>query len=132
MRQFISSLRYSTNVDLTTQMLAGDVEETMDDVIARNMALIHNVSDQTRGRISDIVFRGLQNRAPTREVAREIAKATGMARRRALNIAMDQTQKLSASLDRQRQLQVGMTSFIWIHNVASFTRPHGGPATPAI
>lgn len=123
MRRFISSLVYSTNVDLTTQMYAGDVEETMEDVLARNMALIRNVSDQTRGRISDIVFRGLQNRTPVREVAREIAKATGMARRRALNIAMDQTQKLSSSLDRQRQLQVGMTSFEWRHSGKVHYRP---------
>ncbi|MFC6487354.1 phage minor head protein [Nitratireductor sp. GCM10026969] len=123
MRRFVSALTYSTNVDLTTQLHPADVEDTVEDVIARNMALIRNVSDQTRGRISDIVFRGLQNRTPTREVAREIAKATGMARRRALNIAMDQTQKLSASLDQQRQLQVGMTRFEWIHSGKKHFRP---------
>jgi len=123
MRRFVSSLRYDTNVDLSTVMSAGDVEETMEDILARNVALVRDVSDQTRGRISDIVFRGLQNRTPTREVAREIAKATGMARRRALNIAMDQTQKLSASLDRQRQLQVGMAQFEWRHSGKVHYRP---------
>lgn len=123
MRRFVSSMRYATNVDLSTVMSAGDVEETMEDILARNVALIRDISDQTRGRISDIVFRGLQNRTPTREVAREIAKATGMARRRALNIAMDQTQKLSASLDRQRQLQVGMTKFEWRHSGKVHYRP---------
>ncbi|HWK65387.1 MAG TPA: phage minor head protein [Rhizobiaceae bacterium] len=123
MRRFVSALLYATKVDLTTQMHAGDVEETIEDVIARNVALVRDVSDQARGRISDIVFRGLQNRTPAREVAKEIAEATGMARRRALNIAMDQTQKLSSALDRQRQLQVGMTSFEWRHSGKLHYRP---------
>ncbi|PRD41367.1 phage head morphogenesis protein [Phyllobacterium phragmitis] len=116
LRRFVSSLLYSSNVDLSTQLQPGDVQETIEDIVARNMALIRNVSDQARGRISDIVFRGLQNRTPAREMAKEIAEATGMARDRSLRIASDQTQKLSASLDRQRQLQVGMKKFEWRHS----------------
>jgi SPP1 gp7 family putative phage head morphogenesis protein len=123
MRRFVSQLVYSTNVDLSTQMHAGEVQETIEDVLARNMALIRDVSDQARGRISDILFRGLQNRTPVKEVAAEIAKVTGLARTRALNIASDQTVKLSASLDRQRQLQVGMTSFEWRHSGKLHYRP---------
>lgn len=112
----VRSLKYATNVDLSTQLHTGDVAGTIEDVLSRNVALIRNVSDQTRGRISDIVFRGLQTRTPARDVAREISKAVGMGRDRSLRIAMDQTQKLSASLDRDRQLQLGMTSFEWIHS----------------
>lgn len=122
-RKIVDSLRYSTNVDLNTQMHAGDVRETIDDVLVRNVALIRNISDQARGRISDIVFRGLQSRTPAREVAKEIARATGMARDRALRIASDQTAKLSAALDRERQDQLGMSEFEWIHSGKLHYRP---------
>lgn len=123
MRRIIDALRYPTNVDLTTQLHPEDVAETIEDVLSRNVALIRDVSDETRGRIADIVFRGLQNRTPAREVAREISKATGMARDRALRIASDQTSKLSSALDRERQLQLGMFSFEWLHSGKVHYRP---------
>lgn len=116
LRRLVNAMKYATGVDLSTQMNSGDVAETIDDVVLRNVALIRNVSDQTRGRISDIVFRGLQNRTPAKEVAKEISKSTGMARDRALRIASDQTTKLSTTLDKERQQQLGIKSFIWQHS----------------
>lgn len=123
MRKIISGLKYSTNVDLSTQLHATDVAETIEDVLARNTALIRNVSDQARGRIADIVFRGLQNRTPAREVAKQINAAVQMGRERSLRIAIDQTQKLSSALDKERQLQLGMDSFIWRHSGKVHYRP---------
>lgn len=116
MNRVISSLRYATNVNLETQLHASDVAETIEDVLARNVALVRNVSDQARGRIADAVFRGLQNRTPAREVAKEINEALGLGRKRSLIIASDQTIKLSAALDQERQEQLGATSFIWVHS----------------
>lgn len=123
MRKIIDMLRYATNVDLTTQLHAGDVAETIEDVLARNVALVRNVSDQARGRISDIVFRGLQNRTPSREVAKQINEALGLGRARSLRIASDQLQKLSAALDQERQEQLGMTEFEWRHSGKKHYRP---------
>jgi len=122
MRKVISGLKYATNVDLSTQLHAADVAETIEDVLARNTALIRDVSDQARGRIADIVFRGLQNRTPAREVARQINEAVQLGRARSLRIASDQTQKLSAALDKERQLQLGMDSFIWRHSKKAHPR----------
>jgi len=116
MRKIVDMLRYSTNIDLTTQLHAGDVAETIEDVLARNVALVRNVSDQARGRIADAVFRGLQNRTPARDIAKEINEALGLGRDRSLRIASDQLQKLSAALDQERQEQLGATSFIWVHS----------------
>lgn len=121
--RFVKQLVYSTKVDLTTQMTAADVGETMEDWVNRNMSLIRNVSDEIRAKISDIVFRGLQNRTPVREVAKEISNVTGLARNRALRIASDQTVKLSSALDQERQLQLGMTSFEWRHSGKVHYRP---------
>lgn len=125
-RRFIGSIKYSTNVDLETQLTARDpeVNETIEDALARNTALVRNVSDQLRGRIGDIVFRGLQARTPVRDVAREISRATGLGRARSLRIASDQTVKLSTNLDRERQLQVGMVAFRWRHSGKVHYRPH--------
>lgn len=116
-----SQLTYATDIDLTTQL--GPATGTIEDYLARNTALIRDVSDQTRGRISDIVFRGVSNRTPTRDVARETAKATGLARDRARRIAIDQTVKLSAALDKLRQEELGFDSFTWHHSQKLHFRP---------
>lgn len=123
MQKFVTQLKYKTNVDLSTMVGTTDTQETIQDVIARNTSLIRNVSDQTRGRIGDIVFRNIQQRTPIRDVAKEIAEATGLARDRSLRIASDQSVKLSATLDKERQLQVGMDSFEWMHSGKLHFRP---------
>lgn len=123
MRKIVEMLRYSTNVDLSTQLHAGDVAATIDDILARNVALVRNVSDQARGRIADIVFRGLQSRTPARDVAKEINHALGLGRDRSLRIASDQLQKLSAALDHERQEQLGMSEFEWRHSGKKHFRP---------
>lgn len=116
-----SQLTYATGIDLTTQL--GGVDLTIEDYLERNTALIRDISDQARGRISDIVFRGVSNRTPTRDVAKEIAEATGLARKRALRVSIDQTVKLSAALDRQRQFELGVTQFVWKHSGKLHYRP---------
>lgn len=123
LNQFIRGIKYISNVDLTTMMDAGETRLTVQETLARNTALVRNVSDQVRGRISDSVFRGLQVRAPMREVAKEIAEATDLGRKRSLRIASDQTVKLAASLDRERQLQIGITEFEWRHSGKVHFRP---------
>ena len=114
-RRIVSNLKYASNVELSSAMFS-PAGQTVGDALQRNVALIRDVSDQTRGRISDIVFRGLQQRLPARDVAKEIAEATGMARKRALRIASDQTVKLSAALDRQRMVDLGFDEFEWRHS----------------
>lgn len=116
-----SQLTYATGLELT--QFLGPVNLTVEDYLERNTALVRDISDQARGRIADIVFRGLSNRTPTRDVAKEIADATGLARKRALRVAIDQTVKLSAALDRQRQFDLGFRAFVWNHSGKLHYRP---------
>lgn len=115
-RRIVANLKYASNVELASAMFDPRGGSTVGDALARNVALIRNMSDQTRGRISDVVFRGLQQRIPARDVAKEISEATGMARKRALRIASDQSTKLSAALDRQRMIDLGFDEAIWRHS----------------
>lgn len=113
MNTLIAKLRYASGVDLTNQLFAADVAPTIEDVLVRNVALVRSVSDQTRARIADIVFRGFQERKPVAKVSRELTDALGMSRRRSLRIARDQAAKLSATLDQDRQQQLGAKGFQW-------------------
>lgn len=122
-RRMVANLKYATNIDASTVLTVSGTQMTLDEFMARNVALIRDVSEQTRGRVADIVYRNLSLRTPIRDVAREISEATGLGRKRAIRIAMDQTQKLSAQLDRERMQQVGITEFEWQHSGKIHYRP---------
>lgn len=104
------------NVDITYLIGPQDAQETIEAVVARNVALVKDVSEQAKGRISDAVFRGIQARTPAREVGKEISTALGMGRRRANLIAADQAVKLASALDAQRQREAGLDHWKWRHS----------------
>jgi SPP1 gp7 family putative phage head morphogenesis protein len=88
-----------------------------------NAALVKDVSGQIQRQVSNIVFSGFQSKTSVYEVAKEISKTTGIARRRARNIAYDQINKLGAALNRARREQAGIDSYIWTHSAKLHARP---------
>jgi SPP1 gp7 family putative phage head morphogenesis protein len=121
--QWTGSVATATGVQLGTILTGGDVNESIESFVQRNVALIRDISDEARGRISDIVFRGFQARAPIEDVAREVRGAVDMSRRRAIRVAADQTQKLSAALDTERMQQAGLDRWEWLHSGKLHYRP---------
>ncbi len=103
-------------VDIRYLIGPQDAQETIAAFLARNVALVRDISAQAQGRIADAVFRGLQQRTPAREVGKLIAEATGMARKRAVRVAADQGVKMSSALDRQRQREAGLDHWKWRHS----------------
>lgn len=114
--KWAAAVKAGVGVDLEMVLNAGEVQETLSTFLQRNVALVANVSDQAKGRISDAVFRGYERRAPVAEVAKEIREAASLGRDRAVRIAADQNSKLSSQLDRERQAEAGLTQFKWRHS----------------
>ena len=112
----------ATGVSLDTLVGPEDVRETLSTVIARNVALVKDVSAQAQGRISDAVFRGLTQRQPAREVAKEIRGAVTMARDRSIRIASHQLSAVSAELAQERRREAGLDIFAWHHSAKRFPR----------
>lgn len=111
--RWTSNVMTATGVQLDTILTQGDVAEPIEAFLQRNVALVRSVSDEVRGRISDTVFRGFQARTPIAEVARDLRESVDMSRRRAIRIAADQSQKLSAALDTERMVQAGIDKWEW-------------------
>ena len=114
--KWIGAALSASGIDLSTMLTARDLDETVETVVARNVALVRNVADQARARIADIVFRGVQQRSAARDVAKELSEAVVMSRRRALNIASDQASKLTSDLDTERMKQAGIEKWEWKHS----------------
>lgn len=122
-RRWVANVLSATSVDLSTMIGAGDMRMTLEAAIARNTGLIKSVSDETRRRVGDAVFRGLQNRTPSRDVARQLREAVGIERRRALRIASDQNVKIASALNEERRRQAGIMAWQWIHSDKVNFRP---------
>jgi SPP1 gp7 family putative phage head morphogenesis protein len=114
--KWVASVLSATSVDLNTVLTPGDVSDTVQAALEWNTALVRDVAEETRRKISNAVFAGMQRRAPAREIAKEISDTVGLARSRSLRIAADQTTKLGAQLNRARQVQAGLTKYKWRHS----------------
>lgn len=112
----------ATGVDVGTLIGAEDVRDTIENTIARNVGLIKDVSQQAQGRITDAVFRGLNQRLPAREVAREIRQAVDMSQRRAMGIASHQLSDISNRLADERRREAGLDTWMWIHSAKKHPR----------
>jgi len=120
--RFRGAILSAVGVDLATLMGPEDARETLETVIERNVALIRDVSAQAQGRISDAVFRGLSERKPAREVAKDIRSAVDMGRDRSIRIASHQLSSLSSDLARERRRDAGLEIFAWHHSRKRFPR----------
>ena len=113
----------ATDVAIDTTLagaLSGDTVETF---LARNLALIKDISATTQGKMSDVIFRGLQGRTPARKVAKELQSVVEISKKRAVRIASDQLQKLTSQLDTERMLDVGIKKWKWRHSGKLHPRP---------
>lgn len=111
-----STVKAATGVDIATMIGPKGAQTTVGAAIERNVGLVRSISEQARTRIGEAVFRGLNKRAPAADVAKEIREATGMARRRALNVAADQTVKITAQLNQERRREAGIDTWEWVHS----------------
>lgn len=106
----------ATGVDINVLIGPADFRETVESYLRWNSELVRDVSAEIRRKISNAVFAGVQNRTSAREVAKEIREATGISRRRALNIASDQSAKLTSALADERRREAGLTVWKWRHS----------------
>ena len=121
--KWVRAVMAATKVDITPMLAPSDVTAILKASADWNAALVKDVSGQIQRQISNIVFSGFQSKTSVYEVAKEINKTTGIARRRARNIAVDQRNKLQAALNKARMEQAGVTHFQWVHSAKLHARP---------
>lgn len=122
--KWVGAVKSATGLDVSPMVAGEEASDVLQASLARNIGLIRSVSEETRKRIEEAVWQGYQARQPRRQLAKAINEATGLARDRSLRIAADQTTKLAAALDEERQKQAGITSFKWRHSAKLHYRPH--------
>lgn len=113
-----SSLReLSGGLSLKTGLVPDELNESFTAAVAENIQLIKNIPQQTLTQIQGAVMRsiqpggnGLQDLIPYLESQKEITK------RRARNIALDQTRKAFNEANTIRMQSLGIKKFEWVHS----------------
>lgn len=111
--QFARYVKSITKSDMSTFIRNSDTRAVLKNSISMSAALIKNLSDDALSRVEGAIYRAAVNNTSPKELENELRRQLGISRRRAKNIARDQTSKLNSSLTRLRHEQAGIEEYIW-------------------
>lgn len=110
---FIAGVKKATATDIAALIGESDTKLLIENIVKRNVSLITDLTEQTRGKIERAVLDAQINNTPARELKKELNKILGSQAKRGDLIAFDQLEKLAAELTGFRAQQAGLTKYIW-------------------
>jgi uncharacterized protein with gpF-like domain len=105
--------RHGLSVELK---LTPAVNDTLQASIAEQVGLIKSIPQQYLSQVQGLVMRSVQEGRNAAYLADELVKRYDITRRRAAFIARDQSNKATATINRVRQQELGITEAIWVHS----------------
>lgn len=104
---------------LKGSIITPEKEEVMKALIYDNTTLITNLQTHYFEQITGAVMRSIQAGKGVSSVEEELLKYRGMTKRRAKNIAIDQTRKAYNSINLRNMQEAGIKKFEWVHSGGS-------------
>lgn len=95
------------------------MRDAMSAVIAENVGLIKSIPEQYLAKVEGVVMRSYAAGRDLATMSRELRELYPITKKRASLISRDRSNKLNATINRARALEVGITHAIWMHS-------HGG------
>ena len=115
-RQALRDAGWSIQFVITPPM-----QDALDAMIAENVGLIKSIPEQYLREVQGIVMRNYAASRDIKTMAKEIRARYGVASRRAMLIARDQTNKCTSIVQRVRMTEIGIKEAIWMHSHAGKT-----------
>ena len=81
--------------------------------VTENTQLIRNMNLEQLGKLETLFLRALRDGSRASQVQADVTSILGGSERRARLIARDQIGKLNGQLDRQKQTESGLDSYVW-------------------
>lgn len=98
--------------------LTAPMKDVLDATVQGNVALIKSIPAKYLQQIESAVMQSVQAGRDLRSLTKTLENEYGVTRRRASLIARDQNAKATASMNRVRQLDLGIEKAIWRHSHA--------------
>jgi SPP1 gp7 family putative phage head morphogenesis protein len=106
----------SGGLKLKTDVVTGPMKEFMTGTIAENVSLIKSIPSQYFRKIQGAVLRSITTGNGLADLEPFLEEQTGVESRRAKNIAIDQTHKAYAGLNKGRMQNAGIQEYEWVHS----------------
>ncbi|EYR81397.1 phage minor head protein [Shinella sp. DD12] len=110
---FMAAAKRALGIDIRAVVRQEDIEDYVREAIARNTSLITGLSDDLQKRIEQAVYDNSIAGNSVKTLRKTLMDQFGIADRRAKLIARDQMGKFNSDLNRIRQTQAGVTSYVW-------------------
>lgn len=101
---------------LKTDFLTGDMNQMFSAIVDENVSLIKSIPAQYFTQMKGAVMRSISTGNGLEDLIPFFAKQKGITKRRAKNIALDQTRKTYNALNDARSQKVGIKKGEWIHS----------------
>ncbi|MGO4196856.1 minor capsid protein [Rhizobium sp. YAF28] len=111
---FMATAKRALGINLSSVVRDEDLAEYLQAAVARNTSLIQSLSDDIVKRIEQTVYTNSIAGNSVTTLRKELQTQFGITDRRARLIARDQTAKFNSDLNKIRQQQAGVTSYVWM------------------
>ena len=101
---------------MSGSIVSPEKEEVMKALVYENVSLIKSIEDRYFEQITGAVMRSIENGEGVTFIEEQLMKYKGMTKRRARNIALDQTRKAYNSINRRNMQETGVKKFEWLHS----------------
>jgi SPP1 gp7 family putative phage head morphogenesis protein len=95
-----------------------ELRDVMNAVVADNVALIKSIPQQYHTQVEGLVMRSVTEGRDLEQLTRDLRDRFGITERRARFIALDQSNKATSAIRREREMSVGLEDAIWLHSAA--------------
>jgi uncharacterized protein with gpF-like domain len=98
--------------------MTAELRDIMKAEIAENVGLIKSIPQQYHTQVEGLVMRSVSAGRDLSYLTKELKQRYGVTDRRARFIALDQNNKATAAIQRERQTALGIAEGIWMHSHA--------------
>lgn len=106
----------SDGLVIDTDILSGPLKDITTASIAENVSLIKSIPQQYLHQVKGSVMRSITTGNGLQDLIPELQKYKGITKRRAKNIALDQTRKVYNNIGIARSQEVGLEEGEWLHS----------------
>lgn len=107
-----------SGISVRTFEMTPQLRDVMKAEIEQNVSLIRSIPAQYHTQVEGLVMRSVAAGRDLQTLTKELHERYGVTERRAAFIALDQNNKATAAIQRERQTAVGLTEGIWMHSHA--------------
>lgn len=120
-KQSLESMKQGLTINV--DMLSQETKDILKASASEAAMYIKSIQEKYLTDVAGATYRSISTGNGLKDLVPELEKLSGQTKRRARNIALDQTSKVMASLDKSRLTKAGVTKAKWKHSGGARTEP---------